>query len=326
MYTRAKRKQKTFEVLTVVAALLMCLVASEIGLRLYGLTDPVIYRADPEFGYEPVPRQTVRQRWVEPVFDDRGFRVVGPEKDSRTGRLIFLGGSITYGGTRIATEDTFVGILDRHLAGTDWRAYNGAVNSYSMAQMAHRYMRSLHREQDGMVVVFFAEPDWTRPPVKFVINGGPFYNRKPACALVEAAHLFSLLKFGRPLRECGFRIPGDVTRGDELTGRVADITLPHFFGVNREAMLKLVAFCRDKDIPLSLVHWPRRDFTELDERITRFISEESLPLFDISPHLREVDLDSIYMDVCHMTPEGHRVVGELLWKHLDTWAPGLNPE
>lgn len=294
----------------------------EVGLRLYGLADPVLYRTHPRAGYEPVPGQRVRQRWIPQEFDDRGFRVpAGVGSRARERRIVVLGDSVTYGGTCIRTEETFVEVLNVRLLPAGWRAFNAGVNSYSIHQMAFRYIDSLHRPDDGLVLLAFETGDWDRPPLKFIHGPGPFYLEKPRSALWDSLHLTLFLGLGIALRPCGFRVPADVTGDRELTGRVSDVVRPGFFPRNRQALLTLAEFCRARRIPVVAVNSPTRGEREIVPRIRDAVTAARLKLVDLAPDLARVDPSKLYVDDVHYTPDGHaRVAGALLDRERE-WLP-----
>lgn len=306
-------------------ALAVCLVLAEVALRAYGLCDPVLYQRSERFGYEPIPGQTVRPRGIEQRFDETGYRVpVSSLRRRPHATIAFLGDSVTYGGSSIPTDDTFVERLNRALSYSfGILAYNGGVNSYSIAQMANRYMHRLRRDSDQIVVVFFISQDWYRAPTKYLLDGGPLYLEKPSFALVEAANLFRALALKRPPGGGGFEIPADVTGDESLRGRVADDTRPHFFDENCKAAAQLIAFCRERDIIISFVHLPGHKGLPAGEDARTFLQQQDVLLLDLADKMKQLDADEVYADRNRLTAPGHDAVARLLLESAEIWAPIL---
>ena len=310
-------KRLFFWIVFCLAVGLMTGGVAELALRLYGITDPLIYRIDERFGYEPERDQEIHRRNLVQIVDDEGFRSTERVCDRACRRIVFLGDSVTNAGTYTRTEDTFIELVNRDIRARGWVAKNGGVNGYSVAQMANRYMYSLESDLDDIVVVYFINGDWYRPPLKMPLPGFPFYLKKPRCAAWEAIRVFSALRLGVDWGG-GFRIPASVTGSEELRGRVGYARLPHFLDRNMEAAAALIDFCQERDRHLLFVHSPALnwDMKPLEPKIVEFLRGRGVDLVDFAEAYGGENPDRLLRDMCHYTPAGHRVAAELLRRIL----------
>lgn len=114
-------------------------VLGEIGLRMVGFGHPILHDNRIAYGYRPLPDQTRRRLWGAGVHID-GFGVRGPDvapaRPPGTLRLLFLGDSVTYGGSYVDDEALFSSVAGRRVASalagrfTAVEALNAGVNGW----------------------------------------------------------------------------------------------------------------------------------------------------------------------------------------------------
>src|SRR5262249_6596744 len=99
------------------------LVVGELGLRVLGFGEPVLYDNRVAWGYRPLPDQP-RQRFGGARVHVNALGVRGPDvaptRPPGTTRLLFLGDSVTWGGTYVDDEALFAAVAARRL-GADGR-------------------------------------------------------------------------------------------------------------------------------------------------------------------------------------------------------------
>lgn len=134
--------------------LLICVVIVEFGLRMVGLGDPMVYEHNPAYGYAPRPnQQKERLRGSMITVNESGLR----SRESWTAaegqtRVLFLGDSVTWGGTYIDDGQTFSALVCDGL-GEGFTCGNGGVNAYGVLNMVLR-SRYDSRLEGADVVVF----------------------------------------------------------------------------------------------------------------------------------------------------------------------------
>jgi hypothetical protein len=102
-----------------VLGMLLLVGGGEVALRVIGLGDPVLYDNRLAYGYRPLPSQT-RRRIGGAQVHVNALGVRGPEvaatRPPGTTRLLFLGDSVTWGGTYVDDEALFAAVAARRLA------------------------------------------------------------------------------------------------------------------------------------------------------------------------------------------------------------------
>ena len=107
----------------------------EIGARFIGLGDPILYDADPLIGYRLKPNQ--RKKRLKNSYittNNEGFRVSYQEDNKNLSKLVFIGDSVTYGGSYIDDSDLFSSLFCK-ISDEDDYCLNGAINSWGLHNM-----------------------------------------------------------------------------------------------------------------------------------------------------------------------------------------------
>lgn len=189
---RFERHPKLTMTVIVAVVLLAALAAAELTLRaLYGLGDPVLYRSSPLFGYRLQPNQLVhRIGGAEVRVNNLGLRADKDWDTSRTDKILFLGNSVTFGGTYIGTTELFSHLAVEGLGG--YLGGNAGINGWGVENI-----RALIVD-DGFTpasiyVSVLQEMDFYRGLAK--LSGKPFWTVKPTFALEELLVHFYLNRF-----------------------------------------------------------------------------------------------------------------------------------
>lgn len=170
------------------------LLLLEIMMRVLGMQDPVTYRTDPAFGYEPRPNQSAKRLGVPIYINDLGLRddEDGSALLESSTRILVIGNSVTYGGSRTHQRDLFTEVLERELRkrGRDVKVLNGGVNGYSVSQMIARARTLVPSSQPTSLVLFLLRGDFLRAPVVFIREGNFVYPlHRPTSALLDFIRL-----------------------------------------------------------------------------------------------------------------------------------------
>ena len=126
-----------------------------------GLGQPVVYDAHLLWGYAPRAARRY-ERFDDNIvtINDVGLRSSLNWRHIKNNKILFLGDSVTYGGSYVDDKETFPYLVCQALSG--WYCFNGGVNSYGILNMVAR-SRYDKRIQDASVVVFtFITGDFNR--------------------------------------------------------------------------------------------------------------------------------------------------------------------
>jgi len=119
-------------------ALLLCLLTFELLLRTFsGLGNPPLYELNPLYGYRLQPNQVIEPRGgmgflyaARLTTNNFGLRGAGEWDINPTGKIMFLGDSVTYGGQYVADAQLFSSIAGSRLPG--WQIGNGGTNAWGV--------------------------------------------------------------------------------------------------------------------------------------------------------------------------------------------------
>ena len=142
----------------IVAILLTPIAALEFYLRFIGLGDPIIYDADSVYGYAPRANQK-KQRLGDAVVtvNESGLRSLDSWLNNEKQKILFLGDSVTWGGT--GTDDTqvfphlFCETANNRALKEKYVCGNAGVNGYGVLNMVLRAKYD-ERINDADVFIF----------------------------------------------------------------------------------------------------------------------------------------------------------------------------
>lgn len=255
-------------------------------------------------------------------------------------RVLFLGDSVTFGFQLEKDEDTVPAQVESilRLRGAERvEAINGGVGGYSPWQEVRLFVEEgLAYEPDVVVVNFVLNDVSEKLGLERFGGTGQGFQLENSRALHGIAWRSSMVRYllRERARAAGaderFERSGDLAAlsvGDLLTRPAApevneawERTLPE--------LARLIAHCRQRRIPILLVSFPytiQLELPELDapqRRLTAFAGEQGVELLDLAPVFREQlaandgDLDALFLDALHLTPQGSKAAAMAIAAHL----------
>jgi hypothetical protein len=180
-----RHPKSTLASIVLILALLALIGLEWSAKHFFGLGKVVIYEAHPLYGYRPVPNQTVaRQHNVEVKINNLGLRASSDwDKNNTKDKILFLGDSVTYGGSYISNEALF-----SHLAVQtfpQWQSGNAGVNGWGVSNL-RAFIIDMEFLPADVYVTVLPEGDFYRGINR--IGGQPFWTTAPRYALEELFH------------------------------------------------------------------------------------------------------------------------------------------
>ena len=168
----------------VMAGVLAGLFLAEFALRTMGFGNPIVYRTNSAYRFAPRPDQRVeRRRWGgrrATTINESGYRSTESWKKNAAFKVLWLGDSVTWGGTYIDDTETFAELSCGRIevaTGLEVVCANGGVNAYGVDNIVSR----LHYDRAGadanVVVVVVSWKNFFRS--KSSIGGNPFLTYAP---------------------------------------------------------------------------------------------------------------------------------------------------
>ncbi len=157
-------------------------LANKLAASLFGLGQVVVYEASPIYGYRPLPEQKVaRHRDKEIKINNLGLRAQSDwDSHDFSHKILFLGDSVTYGGSYISNQQLFSYLIGQHYP--KFTTGNAGVNGWGVNNV-HAFIKELHFLPAQVYVSVFPEGDFYRGLNR--IGGQPFWTRKPKYPLEE---------------------------------------------------------------------------------------------------------------------------------------------
>ena len=287
-------------------------VFAEIYLRTIGLGNPVLYYADTSYRYAPRPNQKHVGRYGAAVtIDSKGLRGTKDWTAPADGKILFMGTSVTWGGTYIDDKDLYSNVVCVDLKkalNRDFTCGNAGVNSYGLDNMVAR-IRYRDFADESAIVVTVGSFNAVRGLVD--INSLPYFVFPPPGpfkALAEATTLLAW-KAVNVIRFLQYERTYDM--------RVAERSLGDLFAALRET-----------DRPgrkVLIVMMPDREQLDgkeddLTRRVRAVIKDSKLDFLDLHQPMSAVaKRDSLYSDNgSHLELAGHRFVGDRIAEKLES--------
>lgn len=321
---RRRWKPLLLKVGYVVVVTIVGLVVLEGAARFLGLGDPILYYNDIWGGLRPLPNQQVsRLKGSTVTVDGNGFRTPVPEQPDSL-RILYLGDSVTWGGTSIDDAALFTEVSADVLRAEDQPVYamNSGVVGTSLVN--HKGVFEKHDGKLDAVVWLFPWGDVKR---SFAHLGASHSSRyKPRFALVEVIDYVVPRYWERMTRVA----PSQAEDFREIQSTAGDKA---FFEKeladrkerNLDAVRTVVAEAERRGVPVVLGVTPyfKGDALEpLPAEAVSFLEEMAAAganVLDVSAVLAQAPagVEACYLDLAHFSAEGHRLVGQALGETLD---------
>jgi hypothetical protein len=295
--------------LAFVALAVGALATVEIALRLVGLGDPILYDNRASYGYRPLPGQTRRRLFGARVHVNQ-LGVRGPDGPADGLRLLFLGDSVTWGGSYVDDADLFAAVAAETVARRLPGRYpavvplDAGVNAWG-PQNVLGLLEDVGGFGSPLWVLTLLDDDFGRQKTR--IGEVPYFNAPPATALEEvlvlgAYELLSAYKRPKP--------PEDAER----VARENLAACAAIFGLARTSGARLLVVWHPSAPALA------GEAETYHLRVADTAAAAGVPVLDLSAAYR--GREKLYVDALHLSVAGHRVAGEAIGDRLAAMLAG----
>jgi len=272
----------------------------EVALRALGLGDPVVYDNRLAYGYRPLPDQTRRRLGGARVHVNAlGVRgpEVAPTRPPGVVRLLFLGDSVTWGGSYVDDDALFAAVAARALASKGLRVewLDAGVNGWG-PQNTLGLVRESGGFDSSVWIVTALEDDFRRE--KTHVGEVPYMTRSPRSAWEE------LLVLGSYKIVTAYKTP----KPPADLERLADENLATYRAI--------VEAGRARGAQVLLVWHPTTEAVAGDPEPsrTRYLAlapDVGAAALDLTATYRAAGR-GLYVDGLHLSADGHRIAGEAI--------------
>ena len=299
----------------------ICFVGDVFAKRVLGLGEPIVYDAHALWGYAPREnRKYLRFNNSKVNFNNVGARGV-KDWDKQGNNIVFIGDSVTYGGSYIDNSETFASISCQELQ--DWVCHNAGVNSYGVINMVAR-SRYDKRINDAPVVIFtLITGDFDRGLQKK--DNAHFILREPPKIF---SGLWEILNFisARITPKKWFGKNSDLTDEKRL---LAERDLNRKFAL--DVFLSELQRLEEQNFEFLIFHSPsvyeleNQILIQENEILQAIRKKYSLKFYFLSDFLQEhYDNETqLYTDAVHFSKTGHKEVAKIIKPLLLTLVRSL---
>ena len=282
--------------------------ALELGLRTFmGFGNPILYDNTYITGFRPLPNQETHRTGGKHVRINnlalRGSRDWPSQRTSGQIRILYLGDSVTWGGSYVDDRETFAEASGARLGaalGRDVLTGNGGVNGWGPKNILGLVSRIGCCGADVVVVVAL-EADLNRELAH--IAESPFWNHRPSSALEELMSSWVAYKFGNRRFLQKDRFVSAAERDSFCLYSISDY-------------VRIGQIARSTGARRVPRHQHPRTAAAgegADQHREAFLSacrDAGLPCLDLLPVMEgETNPTRLYVDPIHLAPPGHTLYG-----------------
>lgn len=123
-------------------------------IKFIGLGDPLIYQHSKIFGYDLQPNQKVKRRGKVISINDEGMRNPNNWRKDYDKKILFIGDSVTFGGSIVNDEDTFVLKTCDKIKKIKIICGNYSINGYGVEAISNKIKYKNINDEDLLVLIF----------------------------------------------------------------------------------------------------------------------------------------------------------------------------
>ena len=279
---------------------------------------------DEHLGWKLNPGVTSVWDGVRTSINEKGVRgsELAYEKPAGMLRILFLGDSVIFGYRIEEDQDTVPSLAARQLAAASFsvQSINAGVCGYSPWQEYEYLRREGIKYDPDLVVVSIVLNDVTD---KMFLQGpgGQFEGFELLLSQTNRNRFWNTSHTGLYCRflQTAFQLRHYMVLNRRFTRRPEHGMFREHLNATFTSIDRISAFCSERDVKLLFVlypcSWQLQDESEVTPQsiIQAHLDTLNVPALDLLPVLRaaadyENDVEELFMDVWHMTPEGNALV------------------
>jgi hypothetical protein len=292
-------------------AVAFSIVVLEVAARWMGLGHPLIYESNLAYGYRLKPDQSaVRLRGAQVSVNHEGLRSTAEWNPDARRRVLFVGDSITFGGTYISDKETFSHLACQQIP--EASCGNAGTNAYGVDNMARRLAVEAGRLKPTDLVVTLYYGDTLRGMVQ--IESQAVFTKPPPGPLLGLMEIFA---YGLDVTRAAIRFEPDYARYMPLNEETsAEATRA------MEGLFAALTTVREQGINVLMVYSETREQilhgrSGVGALVFDLMQRSGLPMLDTKPVM---NADAFY-DAVHLEVEGHKLYAKAIAERLTMPQP-----
>lgn len=295
--------------LSLIVATLITLIifSTEIYLKNLGLGDPIRYDSSIFFGYSPKSNQQKKRINNSKVtINDVGLRTIYDWNQIQGKKIIFLGDSVTYGGSYIDDTEIFSHLVCEKLV--EYVCGNAGVNSYGVYNTVMR-SRFDKRLQDADIYIYLFPPDdfirdyRNSKTAHFYLNNKNFF----LPAITEAINFVSIK----------YDINNLISKKDDSKSDLNDVF--SFINYSINILNNEIENKKNENKKTFVFLSNRKNDKNFNKKINRYIKENlnhNIKIYLLNEALNKDEY--FYDEGVHLSKKGHLIVADEIVKVLNS--------
>lgn len=317
MFCSERLDRRRMAILPLLVLTILMVAAAEVGLRIYGFRDAILYVQDYEVGYYPKPNQRVRNPGRVIEINEHGMRApsLSAKKEPGKFRILMLGDS-TLAGTKVSNHELYSSLLQEKLneaAGKGmFEVMNMGVNAWG-ARHEYAFVKKFGSFEADLVIICGPVHNCYR--WLYALESLPFMpeSHPPRLALEHVAYQllwqYRTRCLGPPPATLSDAAPLEAEKGIEAWGQMTELLQKQ----GAEVIAELLPSYR---LTMGIIkEEPNTEhlITMIAERLAKTGAKANMagPIFTEAGDFRE-----IYHDRIHFTRTGHRLYADYLFEQV----------
>lgn len=301
----------------ILIALFLLTIAVEIALRgIFGLGNPLLYKADPNCGYVAQPNQDIVRFFHRNAINSQSMR--SPEfaakPPANTLRVLCVGDSVTYGTTYVEQEQTFptrLAALLLDAVHTPVEVLNASAGGWAPGNELG-YLKSRGTFNAHVVLFIWNTPDVSQPFADFKPSlSMPTERPRTAIGETWARYVKPRIFRGNAAPPDPGSVPGGTTDAAQVAANLQMLVDARELAEKGGAKFAVVF------VPSPAEGWQTPAFEQDHARLAAFAAEKHIPLLDLTDAFRTQGWLALSVDGIHLKPEGNEVVAKEIARHWD---------
>tara|TARA_Y100000022_G_scaffold182418_1_gene175832 strand:- start:163 stop:1077 length:915 start_codon:yes stop_codon:yes gene_type:complete len=271
-------------------------------IKFVGLGNPLIYQHSKIFGYDIKPNQKIKRRGKTITINDAGMRNLKNWKEKYEKKILFIGDSVTFGGSLLNDEDTFVIKICEKFKKIKTICGNYAVNGYGIEAIYNKIQFKNINDEDLLVLIFIGN-NFERGLIHLGIQ--PYFSKKIMNffpALTEIT-LMVIDKFRNQIR---FKYSNlSENKKTYLNYQLKQI----------ENLKKTIINNKREYLIFYSPEYSELNNNKNYEYIKIILSNEFENFIDLTDDLKKYK-NEIYFDNVHLNKFGHKIYSDLIYKKI----------
>jgi len=269
-----------------------------------GLGNPLLYRSDSLIGYRLAPNQEEKRRNNAIVtVNSEGFRIDPSSTASGTKSIVFVGDSVTYGGSYIDDKDLFSSIICRDYLNS--ACLNSGINSWGTLNMARfiKYFDLYSTQKVDRFILVVLPGDENRNLRS--LSDTPYWDSKPVfpSAINEIISYLTWQYFYRSLRSGTPPYPKASPKIKSAQLKESWVNLFRYIGESK-AKVNLIITPPKKWFENPQYHL--EEISYYDKVVTDYATRFNSKSCNLYQLLHGNYSPSWYVDAVHLSESGHR--------------------